>query len=71
MSDFDPVAFGRMQAELEQTRSEMSELKDAVRNLTRLIDEGRGSWKTLVVVGSIMLALGTASSKILTFLGWR
>jgi hypothetical protein len=75
VSEINPQDFGRLQAEVESLRRDLGNIGDNVLLLTqqvtemrRMLDEARGGWKTLLLVGGAMAAIGAALSKGLAWL---
>jgi hypothetical protein len=70
MDDMNPVAFGRLQAQVESLERSHAETNKLIAALTEKIDgmaaqlsEARGGWKTLMLVGG---AFGGAGAMIAT-----
>jgi hypothetical protein len=56
-TDFDPVEFGRMQAEISNLKLSVDKLNNSVERLTDALSETKGGWKALVAVGSLIITI--------------
>jgi hypothetical protein len=57
MTDIDPIAFGRMQAEVHLLRSEVATLQSDVKELLALANAGKGGFWMGMTIASMMGAL--------------
>jgi len=67
MSEINPQEFGRLAAKVEQLEKDVAELRADVKSLIVMLEQARGGWKTLMLVGGMAGAVGAALGK---FLGW-
>lgn len=65
MADIDPLAFGRLQAQVEQLLAANTLLTEAVTTLNTTVQamqlqmaEAKGGWRTLVFLGGASASLG-------------
>jgi prefoldin subunit 5 len=71
--NYDPVEFGRLQAQVEQLLASNKLLTESVTTMSQAIQsmqlqmaEARGGWRTLVFLGGAAASLGGAISWMLT-----
>ncbi len=67
----DPQTFGRVQAEVEGLKKDMDELKSDVKAIRSLLDSAGGSWKTIVIASSCLVAGSSAIGWALSFIFHR
>lgn len=61
MSDpIDPRDYGKLEAKVEQLVKDMEEMKANVQAMRDLMEQGKGGWKTLVWLGGLAAAIGSA-----------
>lgn len=61
-------AIGHLQAKVETLEDEVRALRAEVARLVAVLNSGKGSWRTLMAVGTIMTALGAAASHVYDWL---
>jgi hypothetical protein len=54
MTDIDPIAFGRMQAEVHLLRSEVATLQSDVKELLALANKGKGGFWMGMTIASML-----------------
>jgi hypothetical protein len=59
----DPREFGRLEGEVIAMRREIDELRDDVKKLLAAVENARGGWRTLLMVGAAAGALGGLITK--------
>jgi len=66
MSDpIDPRDYGRLEAQVEQLVEDMKGMKADVQAMRDLMEQGKGGWKTLVWLGGLAAAVGSAITWVL------
>lgn len=60
---------GRHDAEIEALQREIAELRVEVREISKMLSEARGGWRSLMLVGGAASALGALMSKLLSAIG--
>lgn len=55
---------GRLEARADALESELREIKGDVKAILALVNQARGGWKTLVVVGAVAGAVGALVTKL-------
>lgn len=60
---------GRHDAEIEALQREISELRVEVREISRMLSEARGGWRSLMLVGGAASALGALMAKLISAIG--
>lgn len=66
MSDKIEVSVGKLEVQVERLEQDMSEMKGDVKAIRATLDETRGSWKMLLVVGGFSAAIGGFVTKLMT-----
>lgn len=70
MSEIDPQHFGQLTAQVKRLETDVSELRTDVKDLIAMLEQAKGGWRTLMMVGGVAgfvgAALGKASSWWLT-----
>lgn len=61
----------KLQAEMQDVREDIKEIKDDVRDLLRFTQEARGSWKTVMGIAGAAAAIGAAMAKIVPMIPFR
>lgn len=69
MPDIDPREYGRLENEVHSLRTEVNEMRADIRTLLAAVENAKGGWKMLLVVGMIAGALGSGLTKVLAL--WR
>lgn len=64
--DFNPMEFGRMQAEIEALQRSVEKLNDSVEALTNMLSETKGGWRALVAVGTIIVSISGGVAWVVT-----
>lgn len=59
---------GALQADVENVKDDISEIKGDVREMRDILMRAQGSWKTLVILGTISAALGALITKAAAWL---
>ena len=60
----DPVEFGRLQAEVTALRNLVDELRQDMKRLLADVENARGGWRTLIMLGGISAAIGGLMTKL-------
>lgn len=60
---------GRLEARVDAQESELREIKADVKAILALVNQAKGGWKTLVVVGAVAGAMGALVAKLGFFAG--
>jgi prefoldin subunit 5 len=55
---------GRLEARVDAVESELREIKADVKSILALVNQAKGGWKTLVVVGAVAGAAGALVTKL-------
>lgn len=59
----DPQEFGELKGEFTALREEVRSMKASIEKLVAISENAKGSWKTLVVLGTVAGSVGTVLSK--------
>lgn len=60
-----PQEFGRLQGQVETLTTLLKELRDDVKELTAAVENAKGSWKTVLFLGSVSAGLGALFMKFI------
>lgn len=66
MSEKIEVSVGKLEVQVERLEQDMIEMKGDVKAIRATLDETKGSWKMLLVVGGFAAAIGSFMTKIIT-----
>jgi hypothetical protein len=66
----DPVEYGMLVQQVAHLTSEVKSMKDNVQAMRDLMEQGKGSWKTLVYLGGLASLLGAAGAWLATHIKW-
>jgi multidrug efflux pump subunit AcrA (membrane-fusion protein) len=66
MNEKIEVSVGKLEVQVERLEQDMSELKGDVKAIRATLDETKGSWKMLLVVGGFAAAVGGLITKVIT-----
>lgn len=61
----DPQDYGRLTAEVAQLQREVTELRCDMKKVLETLQEARGGWRTLMLVGGAAATVGGALVKFL------
>ena len=67
MNDIDPQQFGRLTAQVERLEADVTELRSDVKSMIAMLEQAKGGWRTLMLVGGLGGAVGAALGKAM---GW-
>ena len=59
----DPQQYGRLESDVEHLKRTVDRMEEDIRAMRDMMEQGRGSWKTLMLVGGMVTTLGS-------FIGW-
>jgi hypothetical protein len=59
---------GRHDAEIEALQREIKELRMEVREISRMLSEARGGWRSLMLIGGVASAIGAGFTKLLGYI---
>lgn len=54
----DLIAYGKMQAEVAQLAKDVHELKDMVKTMSDIMQQAKGGWRVLAMVGGVAGTFG-------------
>lgn len=60
------VSVGKLEVQVDRLEQDMSELKGDVKAIRATLDETKGSWKMLLVVGGFAAAIGGFVTKVMS-----
>lgn len=60
--------FGILTAKVEHLEKEVAELRGDVKHLVAMIEQARGSWKTLMMVGGLSAVIGASVAKVMQWI---
>lgn len=60
---------GRHGAEINALQKDMTEVKQDVKTILEFINQGRGGWKTIMLVAGAAGTVGALAAKIVSFMG--
>lgn len=58
---------GRHDAEIEALQKEISELRQEIKQISKILNEARGGWRTMMLLGGAAGAVGAAIAKLAQF----
>lgn len=61
----DPQDYGRLTAEVAQLQRDVADLRCDMKKVLETLQEARGGWRTLMLVGGAAAAFGGAAVKLL------
>ena len=61
----DERTLGQLEARVNALESEMREIRDDVKQVLAILNQTRGSWKTLVIIGGISGSIGAVLAKLI------
>lgn len=59
---------GALQADMDNVQKDVEEIKKDVREMRDILLKAQGSWRTLVVLGTICAVLGGLATKAISWL---
>ena len=59
----DRREYGRLESDVDHLKRQVDKLEENVEKILAMMEQGRGSWKTLMLVGGMVTTLGS-------FIGW-
>ena len=59
---------GALRAEVDNIKEDVSEIKGDVREVRDILLKAQGGWRTLVIFGSVSVAIGASLTKIVSWL---
>lgn len=57
--------FGQLEAKVEELEKKMDRVQTTLDDISKVLSEAKGGWKTLVVVGTIAGGLGAGATKLI------
>lgn len=58
---------GRHDAEIETLQKEIAELRQEIKQISKILAEARGGWRTMMLLGGAAGAVGAAFAKLAQF----
>jgi len=58
---------GRHDAEIEALQKEIAELRQEIKQISKILHEARGGWRTLMLLGGAAGAVGATIAKLAQF----
>jgi len=58
---------GRHDAEIEALQKEIAELRQEIKQISKILNEARGGWRTMMLLGGAAGAVGAAIAKLAQF----
>jgi len=58
---------GRHDAEIETLQKEIAELRHEIKQISKILNEARGGWRTMMLLGGAAGAVGAAFAKLAQF----
>jgi len=58
---------GRHDAEIETLQKEIAELRQEIKQISKILNEARGGWRTMMLLGGAAGAVGAAITKLAQF----
>jgi hypothetical protein len=58
---------GRHDAEIETLQKEIAELRQEIKQISKILNEARGGWRTMMLLGGAAGAVGAAFAKLAQF----
>lgn len=68
-NQIDPQEFGRLQAQVDHLQAMVTELRVDMKELLAAVENARGGWKTLLLLGGAGATLGGLLVKLLPLFG--
>lgn len=68
MAPVDLRSYGRLEQQVEQLQQDVHSLKENVQAMRDLMEQGKGSWRTLVWLGGLAGTIGAVVSWIVSHL---
>lgn len=65
----DPKEFGQLQAKVELLQKSVDEMRADMKELLAAVENARGGWKTLMLLGGASAAFGGFLMKLLPVIG--
>lgn len=66
MNDRIEVSVGKLEVQVERLEQDMIEMKGDVKAIRATLDETKGSWKMLLIVGGFAAAIGGLITKVVS-----
>lgn len=63
MSEIDPQDYGELKGEVTALRREVDEMRNDIKELLAAVENARGGWKTLLLLGGASGLIGAFASK--------
>ena len=61
------LTIGGLLARVDRLESDVCDIKESQKEILRILHNAEGSWKTMVAIGGICFALGTAVAGVIGF----
>lgn len=58
---------GRHDAEIETLQKEIAELRQEIKQISKILNEARGGWRTMMLLGGAAGAVGATIAKLAQF----
>ena len=71
MRDIDPREYGRLEARVEHLEGMVREMSTDIRAMRDLLEQSKGGWRVMMLVGGAAATMGGAVSWLVQHLGGK
>lgn len=71
MSDIDPREYGRLEARVDHLEGMVKAMSEDIRAMRDILEQSKGGWKVMLVIGSAAATAGGAVSWLVSHLGGK